>query len=182
MKLANLRSVNPEPVRIRPYGAMLVAGSLALAFGLGACSKQEEGKSAGQQVDSAMAKGEQAAAEVGAKTEEAAAKAKTEVETAAANAGAAIKSATENAETSAKDAAATMGGKIDDMTITTAVSAAIGKDADLSVFKIDVDTKEGVVTLKGTAPTEAAREKAGNIAKDVKGVNSVDNKLVVKAG
>ena len=32
-----------------------------------------------------------------------------------------------------------------------------------------------------SAPTDATREKAGNIAKAVKGVNSVDNQLVVKA-
>ncbi|MEP6965178.1 MAG: BON domain-containing protein, partial [Polaromonas sp.] len=45
----------------------------------------------------------------------------------------------------------------------------------------NVDTKNGAVTLNGSAPTEVAREKAGNIARAVKGVNSVDNKLVVKA-
>ena len=171
MKSPNLHPINPLPVRIRPYGAMFVAGSLVLAFGLGACSKQEEAKTTGQQVDSAMAKGEEAAA-----------KAKADVETAATNAGSAIKSAAEDASSSAKDAAATIEGKIDDASITTSVSAAIAKDADVSVFKIDVDTKDGTVTLKGSAPTEAAREKAGNIAKAVKGVNSVDNQLVVKAG
>jgi osmotically-inducible protein OsmY len=36
--------------------------------------------------------------------------------------------------------------------------------------------------LNGSAPTEAAREKAATIAKAVKGVSSVDNKLVLKAG
>ena len=74
-----------------------------------------------------------------------------------------------------------MGDKLDDVSITTSVSAEIAKDNDLSVLKINVDTKDGAVTLNGSAPTDAAREKAGSIAKAVKGVHSVDNKLVVKA-
>lgn len=36
--------------------------------------------------------------------------------------------------------------------------------------------------LNGPAPTEAARDKAGSIAKAVKGVKSVENRLVLKAG
>lgn len=174
-----LRHLSPSG---RPHGALLVAGSLALAFALGACSKQEETKSAGQQVDSAIAKTEQAAAEARAKTAAAAAEAKAKTESAMADAGTAIKNATDKAESSVKDATAKMEGKLDDVSITTSVSSAIGKESDLSVLKINVDTKDGVVTLNGSAPTEAAREKAGNIAKAVKGVNSVDNKLVVKAG
>lgn len=180
MKPQNLRPLNPQPHRDR-YSALFVAGSLVLALGLGACSKQDESKSAGQQVDSAIAKGEQAAAEARAKTEESAAKAKVKVESAMADAGAALKSASAGAETTARDVAARIEGKIDDVSITTLVSAAIGKESDLSVVKINVDTKNGAVTLNGSAPTEVAREKAGNIARAVKGVNSVDNKLVVKA-
>jgi len=44
-----------------------------------------------------------------------------------------------------------------------------------------VDTRDGAVTLKGSAPTSAARDKAADLAKAVKGVKSVDNKLEVKA-
>ena len=37
--------------------------------------------------------------------------------------------------------------KIDDATITSKVNAALAADKDLSAVKIDVDTKDGVVTL-----------------------------------
>ncbi|MEO5736934.1 MAG: BON domain-containing protein, partial [Variovorax sp.] len=42
------------------------------------------------------------------------------------------------------------------------------------------DTKGGTVTLSGPAPTAAAKSRAGDIAKSVEGVGSVDNKLEVK--
>jgi len=72
--------------------------------------------------------------------------------------------------------------KIDDATITSKVNAALAADKDLSAVKIDVDTKDGVVTLTGPAPTPEAASKATKLAKDVKGVTSVKNNLTVKAG
>jgi osmotically-inducible protein OsmY len=72
--------------------------------------------------------------------------------------------------------------KIDDATITSKVNAALAADKDLSAVKIDVDTKDGVVTLTGPAPTPEAAAKATKLAKDVKGVTSVNNQLTVKAG
>jgi len=150
--------------------ALVAASSLALALALNACGKQDDGKTAGQQLDSAIAKTEQAAA---------AAKAKTE--STMANAGAALKDATQKAESSGAEAASKAGEKLDNMSITTAVSTALAKDPDLSALKINVETKDGAVTLNGTAPSQAAVEKASAIAKAVKGVKSVDNKLQVKA-
>lgn len=149
---------------------LAVLGALSVAMALSACNKQDEGKTAGQQLDSAIAK-----------TEDAAARAKAKAESEMASAGAAVKNATQGAESSGKDMAAKAGEKIDDLTITTTVTAGFAKDPDLSVLKINVDTRNGAVTLNGSAPTAAARDKAGSLAKDVKGVNSVDNKLVVKA-
>jgi hyperosmotically inducible periplasmic protein len=53
----------------------------------------------------------------------------------------------------------------------------------VSGLKTDVDVKEGVVTLRGKATSEAQKELAGEYAKDVVGVKSVKNDLVVeKAG
>ena len=150
--------------------ALVAVSSLALALALNACGKQDDGKTAGQQLDSAIAKTEQAAA---------AAKAKTE--STMANAGAALKDATQKAESSGAEAASKAGEKLDNMSITTAVSNALAKDPDLSALKINVETKDGAVTLNGTAPSQAAVEKASAIAKAVKGVKSVDNKLQVKA-
>ena len=162
------------PLHSSPAGNALrplaVAAAVALALGLSACGKQDDGKTAGQQLDSAIAK-----------TEDAAARAKAKAESEMASAGAAMKSATQSAEASGKDMATKAGEKIDDLAITTAVTTGLAKDPDLSALKINVDTRNGAVTLNGSAPTEAARDKAATLAKAVKGVNSVDNKLVVKA-
>ena len=84
-----------------------------------------------------------------------------------------------------KDAAAnattTMGEKIDDAVITTSVKTELAKDSKLSALKINVDTSNGRVALKGTAPSSDAREHATTLAKNVKGVVSVDNQLKVDA-
>jgi hyperosmotically inducible protein len=44
---------------------------------------------------------------------------------------------------------------------------------------IEVDVEEGVVTLAGKVKSEKAKDKATKLAKKVKGVRSVDNKLVI---
>lgn len=152
--------------RVRLTGSLLV-----LLFALSACGKQDDGKTAGQQLDTAIAK-----------TEQAAEKAKAKTESAMANAGVAMKDATREVEASGKQIADKAGEKINDVSITAAVSSGLAKDPELSALKINVDTKNGAVTLTGSAPTEAARERAGTLAKTVKGVNSVENRLTVKAG
>ena len=74
----------------------------------------------------------------------------------------------------------TMGEKIDDAVITTSVKAELAKDTTLSAMAINVDTANGRVALKGTAPTSAAKDQATTLAQSVKGVASVDNQLTVK--
>jgi hyperosmotically inducible protein len=69
-----------------------------------------------------------------------------------------------------------------DGAITTSIKADYLKDPDLSVFKIDVDTKDGVVTLNGMADTAEAKSRAEKMAGAVKGVKEVRNRLTVKAG
>ncbi len=72
--------------------------------------------------------------------------------------------------------------KVDDGMITTKVNAALVNDKELSAVKINVDAKDGVVTLTGPAPSPEAALQATKITKDIKGVVSVNNQLVVKAG
>ena len=67
-----------------------------------------------------------------------------------------------------------------DTAITASIKTDFLKDPDLSVLKIDVDTREGVVTLNGLAENEEARKRAEKIAEAVKGVREVRNHLVVK--
>jgi hyperosmotically inducible periplasmic protein len=158
------------PAHPRLRTSVLVANALALAMALSACGKPDDGKTAGQKLDSALAKTEQAGEQAKAKTESALAKAEE-----------AVKDATQKTEDSGIAAAGKAGDKLDDMTITAAVSSSLGKDPDLSALKINVDTKNGAVTLNGTAPSQAAVDKASTIAKAIKGVSSVNNKLQVKA-
>ena len=69
-----------------------------------------------------------------------------------------------------------------DAAITASIKTDYLKDPDLSVLKIDVDTKDGVVTLNGLAGDEAARTRAEKLASAIKGVQEVRNHLVVKRG
>ena len=89
--------------------------------------------------------------------------------------------ASSNTDISAADATKTSGaGAMDgsfDATITAKVNAGLAADKDLSAIKINVDTKDGVVTLTGPAPSAAAKDRAGEIAKNVKDVKSVNNQL-----
>lgn len=71
------------------------------------------------------------------------------------------------------------GEVIDDAAITAKVKAALLTDADIAGLKINVDTKEGVVSLKGEIKTLALRRKAEALAKEVQGVKSVNNQLIV---
>jgi hyperosmotically inducible protein len=72
-------------------------------------------------------------------------------------------------------------GAADDAQIVTKINTGLAADKDLSVFKIDVDSKSGMVTLKGTVPNDQAKSRAAEIAKATKDVKSVDNQLTVSA-
>jgi len=69
-----------------------------------------------------------------------------------------------------------------DATITAAVAAELALDKNLSALKIDIETTDGRVALRGTAPSADARDRATLLAEAVKGVRSVDNQLTVVAG
>ncbi|MEP6825738.1 MAG: BON domain-containing protein [Ramlibacter sp.] len=146
--------------------SLIALSSLAALLALGGCNRTDE-RTAGQQLDSAVAK-----------TEAAAEKAKDEARLAAAKTEDAAKSAMDSTKTAGANAAS----MFDDVGITAKVNAALASDKDLSAIKINVDTKEGVVTLTGPAPTATAKERASELAKAVKDVKSVDNQLTVTAG
>jgi osmotically-inducible protein OsmY len=67
-----------------------------------------------------------------------------------------------------------------DTGITTAVQSRYYSDASVRGRDIDVITSNGVVTLRGTVPDDASRQQAENIARQVEGVNRVDNQLRVE--
>ncbi len=114
------------------------------------CDQSNQDRTAGQKLDAAVAR-------TGQKSEEF----KTD-----------IKNSTANAVNTVAD-------KTRDAAITTAVNAELLRDSKLSALKINVDTTDGRVVLRGTAPDTASRERATVLAKVVSGVVSVENALTV---
>lgn len=73
------------------------------------------------------------------------------------------------------------GDKMSDAAITAKVKTAIVAEPGLKAMQIDVDTVNGVVTLKGTVGSPELMESARRVALTVEGVKSVNNQLTVKA-
>jgi hyperosmotically inducible periplasmic protein len=76
---------------------------------------------------------------------------------------------------SARDVSATLG----DTGITSAIKTKLLADTAVSGLKIDVDTTDAVVTLKGEVPSAAEKRRAVEIAKDTDGVKSVKDQLKI---
>lgn len=72
------------------------------------------------------------------------------------------------------------GEYIDDSVITTKVKSLLAVDDFLKSFQISVETFKGTVQLSGFVGSQKAVDKAGEIARSVKGVKSVKNDLIVK--
>jgi len=60
------------------------------------------------------------------------------------------------------------------------VMVRLAADAVVKGGSIDVEVKDGIVTLKGAVDSDEARRRADKIAKHVKGVKSVANQLTIK--
>jgi hyperosmotically inducible periplasmic protein len=71
------------------------------------------------------------------------------------------------------------GDVVDDATITATVKSKLMWSAHTEGSAINVDTNFGKVTLTGPADTAAAKAFAGRIAMNTRGVNAVDNRLLV---
>ncbi|KQV85999.1 BON domain-containing protein [Pelomonas sp. Root1237] len=125
--------------------------TLALAAALGACSRQPDDElSAGQRADNAVADAKREGSEVLA-----------------------------DARMSAREAADATARVSSDMNITAKVNAALAVDDQLKATQINVDTRDGQVTLSGQAPDPRSRERATTLAAAIDGVKQVNNQLVV---
>lgn len=85
----------------------------------------------------------------------------------------------ERAGTSGGATQRSAGEVIDDATITARINAQLAADPDLSALKINVDTNQGAVRLRGEVKSMALRRKAEEMARSIRGVKSVDNQLVI---
>ena len=87
---------------------------------------------------------------------------------------------TAGADTSKRDGTiGTAGAAVGDAALTAKVKTKFLADTSISGLKIDVDTKNDVVTLSGTVPTAAEKRKAVEVARATDGVKSVVDNLKV---
>jgi hyperosmotically inducible protein len=81
------------------------------------------------------------------------------------------------------DSTAATAGRVGDVaidaTITSSVKTKFLADPDVAGLQIDVDTKDGIVTLTGKVKTAAEKEEALRIARETDGVKSVVDKLTL---
>ena len=152
-----MQDTNNWRLRLRPIAAVTAALTVTA---LAACNRPADDRTAGERVDQTVAKTERKANEVREET----------------------KSAAGNVNQTTECAATDVSDKVKDAAITTAVNAKLAQDKTLSALRIDVDTVGGRVSLRGTAPDPAARERATTLASTVDGVVAVDNQLVVGKG
>lgn len=68
-----------------------------------------------------------------------------------------------------------------DSGVTTKVKAKFAQDDLVKAHEINVDTRDGVVTLTGDVDTMAARQQAVRLARDTEGVTNVVDELRVEA-
>ena len=155
--------------------------ALALAIAcaaLAACERPASGNTqsdtgtVGQKVDRALAQTKEELARAGEQVKPALERAGDSIERGAQQ----VKPTLDKAGEKIKEATGS------DAAITASIKADYLKDPDLSVFKIDVDTQDGVVTLNGVTQTPAARLRAEKLAAANKGVREVRNHLAVKQG
>jgi hyperosmotically inducible protein len=72
------------------------------------------------------------------------------------------------------------GEYVDDSVITSKVKTAILSESTLKSAEINVETFKGTVQLSGFVSSEAAANKAVEVARAVKGVKSVKNDMRIK--
>lgn len=72
------------------------------------------------------------------------------------------------------------GEYIDDTAISAKVKTALIEDSDTKARDIQVETYKGVVQLSGFVDSSSEKAEAERLAKQVAGVERVDNKLSVK--
>lgn len=173
-------------MRTHQRKSLLAVSAAALALGLAACDRADDRTAATH--ESATGQNEQVARDSRDKTRETAREARQETRDAARETRKDAREATAAADASMDRAAqdtramgAAAAGKVDDATITAKVNAALAADRELSALRVDVDTRDGVVTLSGPAPTASAKERAAELALKVKGVASVNNQLTIRA-
>ena len=74
----------------------------------------------------------------------------------------------------------TAGRALDDTTTTASVKHRLNSETEYKFDNVDVKTFAGVVQLSGFVSSEEQKERAGQIAQSVEGVERVDNKISIQ--
>ena len=72
------------------------------------------------------------------------------------------------------------GERIDDHNTSSRVRAALADDSQYKYDGVNVETFKGVVQLSGFVNTKDQKNRAGDLARKVKGVTDVENNITVK--
>jgi hyperosmotically inducible periplasmic protein len=83
-------------------------------------------------------------------------------------------------ETRQAEKAADAGKPLSDASLTQIVRSALESESSLDARKIDVENRNGNVSLHGSVESDEQREKAGRIVGAVGGVRNVQNDLTVE--
>jgi hyperosmotically inducible protein len=75
----------------------------------------------------------------------------------------------------------TVGQGVDDSSITTAVKAKLAAEQAGTLTVVNVDTSQGTDSLSGTVESDAMKQRAAELARQVEGVKGVVNNLQVRA-
>ncbi len=73
----------------------------------------------------------------------------------------------------------TVGEYTDDVAISAAVKTRLLRDPDIKGWRVNVEVHKGIVTLYGRATSETLRDRALTLAKSVKGVVTVEDRLTI---
>ncbi len=165
-----------SPITRVAFAAALCAASLAACDRASMQNADRTGAAVGRKANDALQRGESELAVAGRNAQASLEKAGKEIRRT-------LSGAEEKSEPAGSAPAGSGDGSaLADAAITASIKTDFLKDPDLSVLKIDVDTRDGVVTLNGLAANDAARQRAGRIAQGIKGVKEVRNYLVLKRG
>ena len=69
--------------------------------------------------------------------------------------------------------------QVDDAMLTARIKARMTADGRISPSRVDVDTLNGDVTLRGEVPTQEEKDAAQEVARKVEGVRGVSNQIIV---
>lgn len=153
----------------------IAAIAVTTLVGLGGCTQE-----AREKYDSAGDSLEAGAKKTGDAVKTDAEKSGAAAEQAARNTGEAVQNAAENSAEAAKNAGKEAGKVADNAQTTLAVKNAILSAKDIDAAKINVDTMDKMVHLKGSVPNASQKSRAETLAKAVVGNNyKIKNELTI---